>query len=329
MQRNMTTTLTGSSRTAEQQTVSVVIPCYNGGRFLRETLESVLQQTHPALEVIVVDDGSTDDSAAIAESYGPPVRVIRQQNQGESVARNRGIDEARGEWVAFLDADDVWISEKLERQLAAATDDVVAVHTDIRQFGNRDQLVRIREMFGPDRYSIERLAIRNCVMCPSSVIVRRNNCPRFPEWTSDAEDQVFVLELVRRGSIALVEEPLTEYRIHNASQSRRQRFLAVVNWHKTIARWLAQQEWISDESLSEIRADWGKQLVRALNGARKSRAWDEFYQIREYIEPFADQLAVSAALRRRTYPAWAYSVVDRLRRVRRAGNGLLGFRRDE
>jgi glycosyltransferase involved in cell wall biosynthesis len=85
-----------------QVRISVVIPCFNGAQFLRETLESVRHQTYPAHEVIVVDDGSTDDSAAIA---GPPVRVIRQTNQGESVARNRGIDEATANWIAFLDAD--------------------------------------------------------------------------------------------------------------------------------------------------------------------------------------------------------------------------------
>jgi hypothetical protein len=88
-------------------TISVVIPCYNGAKFLRATIESVLAQTYPPLEMIVVDDGSTDDSAAIAESFGPPVRVIRQTNRGVTAARNRGIAEASGDYVHFLDADDL------------------------------------------------------------------------------------------------------------------------------------------------------------------------------------------------------------------------------
>ena len=91
------------------ETVSVVIPCYNAAPWLRETIESVLAQTHPVLEVIVVDDGSTDQSAEIAESFGPCVRVVRQSNQGESIARNNGIDLARGDWIAFIDADDIWL----------------------------------------------------------------------------------------------------------------------------------------------------------------------------------------------------------------------------
>jgi hypothetical protein len=96
-----------SSETSNHVTVSVITPCYNGARFLSQTLESALAQSRPALEVLVVDDGSTDDSAAIAESFGPPVRVIRQANQGESVARNRALSEARGTHVLFLDADDL------------------------------------------------------------------------------------------------------------------------------------------------------------------------------------------------------------------------------
>jgi len=104
-------------------TVSIVIPCYNAAPFLRETLDSALGQTHPPLEVIVVDDGSTDDSAAIAESYGPPVRVIRQKNQGESVARNRGLSEVKGSHVMFLDADDLLVQGAVERLMQAAQGD--------------------------------------------------------------------------------------------------------------------------------------------------------------------------------------------------------------
>ena len=99
--------------TADRVTVSIITPCYNGGRFIRQTLESALGQSRPPLEVIVIDDGSTDDSASIAEGVGGPVRVIRQANQGESVARNRGLAEAVGTHVLFLDADDLLAPEAL------------------------------------------------------------------------------------------------------------------------------------------------------------------------------------------------------------------------
>jgi glycosyltransferase involved in cell wall biosynthesis len=107
---------------------AVVVPVFNGARWICETIESALNQTHRPLEVIVVDDGSTDDSAAFAESYGRPVQVIRQPNQGESVARNVGASNARGEWLLFLDADDILAENALERFLAATlegTPDVI------------------------------------------------------------------------------------------------------------------------------------------------------------------------------------------------------------
>jgi glycosyltransferase involved in cell wall biosynthesis len=96
--------------------IAVIIPAYNSGAFLSRALESVLAQTVPAQEVIVVDDGSTDDTAAVAESYGSRVQVIRQANAGPGAARNRGTRETVSEWLAFLDADDAWLPIKLERQ---------------------------------------------------------------------------------------------------------------------------------------------------------------------------------------------------------------------
>lgn len=87
--------------------VSVIIPCYNYGRFLAEAIDSVLRQTHLATEIVVVDDGSVDDTRAVAASY-PQVRYIYQENQGLSAARNTGIENSAGTYITFLDADD-WL----------------------------------------------------------------------------------------------------------------------------------------------------------------------------------------------------------------------------
>jgi glycosyltransferase involved in cell wall biosynthesis len=97
--------------------VSCVIPVFNGERYLGEAIRSVVDQRHRPVEIIVVDDGSTDGTASIAASLGPGIRYVRQGNAGPVVARNRGIAESRGDFVAFLDADDRWHPEKVARQL--------------------------------------------------------------------------------------------------------------------------------------------------------------------------------------------------------------------
>lgn len=104
--------------------ISVVIPAYNAGPFLAEALTSVLEQTLPPLEVIVVDDGSDDDTAEVARRFGPRVVLETQPNRGNGAARNRGVRMSRGAFLAFLDADDVWCRpDKLELQRAVLEHD--------------------------------------------------------------------------------------------------------------------------------------------------------------------------------------------------------------
>ncbi|QPF73708.1 glycosyltransferase [Roseateles sp. DAIF2] len=97
-------------------TISVVIPCYNAAPYIGATLRSVFAQQWPTLEVLVVDDGSQDGSAELVEREFPQVRVLRQRNQGVAVARNTGIRAASGRWIAFVDADDIWLPGKLQAQ---------------------------------------------------------------------------------------------------------------------------------------------------------------------------------------------------------------------
>src|SRR5687768_166188 len=108
--------------TEQHPLVSVIIPVYNGARFLRAAIESVFAQTYRPIEVIVVDDGSVDDSGVIAQSF-PDVRYIHQENQGVAAARNNGIEVARGEFLAFLDQDDLWTPEKLKLQIGHLQND--------------------------------------------------------------------------------------------------------------------------------------------------------------------------------------------------------------
>lgn len=110
--------------------LSVVIPAHDSASTLPGAVRSALDQSVPPDEVIVVDDGSSDGTADAAAAFGPPVRLVRQDRQGPSAARNAGVAQSKGEWLAFLDADDEWHPSKLERQLEAATPGTALVATD-------------------------------------------------------------------------------------------------------------------------------------------------------------------------------------------------------
>lgn len=242
-------------------TISVVIPCFNGATFLSDAIASALVQTYPPIEVLVVDDGSTDCSADLAEAFGPPVRVVRQPNQGESVARNRAFAEARGDWLAFLDADDLWDPCKLERQIGFVEESVVCIHTAYYEFGARRGLNDRSSIPPPVRYSVSFMSW-NPFVIPSSALVRRTVAARFPTWTRFGEDLPFFLDLLSEGEFRLVRDPLTGHRCHTRCQSAS--FAVEIRWHHTILTWLSQRAELLDHSVAdEVRAGWRHRLGRA------------------------------------------------------------------
>ena len=299
-----------------KSTVSVVIPCYNGAAFLRETLASVLAQTHPVLEVIVVDDGSTDDSADIAASFGPPVRVARQPNRGESVARNRGVRESRGDWIAFLDADDAWLPNRIEAQFAQSPPDAVAMHCNLIFFGVENYTTRIEDTPADLRYSPAELCCRNWFHTPSATIVRRDACPSFPEQVRYGEDLLFFLELAQAGRVSLCTEPLVRYRQHRSAQSSRAE--TRVGWFQTIDAWLAQnRHQVADDAAASVRQYWLQELARFAWTLKDQRRWDDYWQVRRFLEDHRGAAEVDELLAHRVYPRILYRVKDRFARLRR------------
>jgi glycosyltransferase involved in cell wall biosynthesis len=142
--------LDGASR------VSVMIGVYNGASYLAEAIESVLAQTRPAFELIVVDDGSDDGSGDIARRYAPRVRAIRQKRGGMASARNRAIRDATGDYFAFLDADDRFPPEKLDRQLAAFAADPTldVVYGHVSEFLSPDVDAAARALLRPPQTDV-------------------------------------------------------------------------------------------------------------------------------------------------------------------------------
>lgn len=208
-------------------TVTVVIPCFNGEGYLAEALASVLAQTHADLEVIVVDDGSTDGSLAIARSTGDPrVRVVVQANAGVAAARNRGVAEARGEYVAFLDQDDLWLPPKLELQLVllGRSPEVGLVYSDclliaedgaeLGRWSARYPLLRGRVF---ERLIVDSVVAISTVLLPRAIFERVGG---FRPSFRYVEDLDLILRVAERNPIDVVGVPMAKYRLHPASVSR-------------------------------------------------------------------------------------------------------------
>lgn len=217
--------------------ISVVIPAYNAQNFIAEALRSVAAQTRAVAEVIVVDDGSADQTATIAERCG--ARVLRQINAGPSAARNAGIRAATQPWIAFLDADDLWLPEKINLQWRAIQlcPDVGIVAGDYRREENGritmpSRLGELKELFTEisktkvDQkisyfpQSEKEFALANLSLTPSAMLLRRDLLVAvglFDESLHYWEDNECFLKILARCALALVEEPVMTRRVHDGN----------------------------------------------------------------------------------------------------------------
>ncbi len=206
--------------------VSAIVPAYNHARFVAEAVASALTQSHPC-EVVVVDDGSTDETPAALAAFGDRIRVLRQQNRGVSAARNRGVAACTGEVVAFLDADDVWHPHKVARQVErlAARPDVTLVHCAVveidgigrvtggRSDGGQGDVQAALLRFGPGGI----LGGGSGALLPRATFERLGG---FDEGLSTSADWDLYRRAAAQGPVAFVDEPLLLYRVHGANMHR-------------------------------------------------------------------------------------------------------------
>ena len=210
--------------------VSVIIPAYNAAQFIQRTIASVLDQSHPELEVIVVDDGSVDDTPAIVEAIArndSRVRLHRQANSGVSAARNAGIALARGDFIAPIDADDIWHTTKLEKQLAVfskSSPNVGLVYCWFAVIDENDDIIFPRQIYHtPTGNVYPQLIVANIVGNASAPLIRRSVL--FADIRYDdtflvgCEDLDFYLSVAERFEFELVPEFLVGYRRRPDSMS--------------------------------------------------------------------------------------------------------------
>jgi glycosyltransferase involved in cell wall biosynthesis len=211
---------------ADNPLVTVIIPSFNSEQYIGETLQSVLDQTYRPLEVIAVDDGSTDRSPAILRSYGTAVRVVRQPNQGRSVARNRGLDEAFGEYVVFLDSDDllapthvatlVDVLQQTECDIAYGKSDHFITGRPSRRFPMRVQYHELGEAW--------RIVLHDFIPIHAAVVRRRfllDSGVLFTPGRECGEDWEFWIRLVLAGAhVRFVNQVVARRREHDTNTTR-------------------------------------------------------------------------------------------------------------
>jgi glycosyltransferase involved in cell wall biosynthesis len=200
--------------------VSVIIPTYNYGRFIQEAVSGVLRQTLAPREIVVVDDGSTDDTQDALTEFGDFVRYIRQENQGVCAARNTGVANSSGDYIAFADADDVWLPEKLEKQMAkfAGDSEIGLVHCGMREFeGKTGETVRFR-LEGEEGWLANELLLWESAainVSGSAIVVSREAFERvggFDRAIKVGEDWDFCYRVAKDFKVGFVPEVLVDYR---------------------------------------------------------------------------------------------------------------------
>jgi glycosyltransferase involved in cell wall biosynthesis len=204
--------------------VSAIIPAFNAEAYVADAIESVLAQTYQPIECIVVDDGSSDRTAAVVQSFSPKVRLLQQQNAGPSEARNRGAAAARGEYLAFLDSDDRWLPERVQAQIAALRrmPAIAAVVCGTKVVDER--LRPIGAIVQDPTLTADDLLLCRGVMVStgSNLLIRGQYFEElggFDTRLRGSEDWALTLSLVGRGQLTSIPDPLVEYRVHGSNTS--------------------------------------------------------------------------------------------------------------
>jgi glycosyltransferase involved in cell wall biosynthesis len=249
-------------------TVSVIIPAYNAEAHLAEAIESTLHQTFKNFEIIIIDDGSTDNTFNIAKSYTRHnnVIVIRQLNFGPSKARNLGIKSARGEYCAFLDSDDLMLSNRLELQVKKMQENpgTGLVYTDLMTFNERGVVHSTKKVFvRPFCGQVLDKLLRENFITTSTVMVRRecfDSVGYFDENMKHSEDYKMWLNIAGKYCVKYIDIPLVKYRYQSGSLSSNRIVISTSSYNVVKEFWEKNHQYRNENHLA-LRASLGRHLM--------------------------------------------------------------------
>jgi len=267
--------------------VSVVIPTYNRGYSLDRAINSVLRQSFDDFELIVVDDGSTDNTQEVVASFKDQrLRYFLTENRGVSAARNLGVSYSKAQWLAFLDSDDEWLSDKLERQIEYLNNhrEMELVHGEeiwIRK-GRRVNPMKKHQKSGGDIF-IRSLDL--CLISPSAVMLSRDlfyEMGKFDEEFVVCEDYDLWLKITSRHKVGFIESPvINKYGGHEDQLSSR--YFAMDYWRiKSMVR-LAKEGHLSSEKLEALKEVVKRKGDILLAGYEKHRNMDNYEEVKQWI----------------------------------------------
>ena len=225
--------------------VAVIIPCYNREKFIAQTVESVLSQSYPNIELVVVDDGSTDSSRRVLDNYKDRIRILEHPgrvNKGQSAALNLGIRSTQSDYIAFLDSDDLFAPDKIEKQVAflEAHPEIGLVYSNGHAIDENGQILyRIYDENHYEESDPNRVLLDCYFLLPNNSLLRRNVLSKaglFDESFRSAQDHDMAIRVAEVTRIAYLNEPLFFYRRHKDSISRRSAMLRWKNGFKILKK---------------------------------------------------------------------------------------------
>jgi len=278
---------------ANKGKISVIIPNFNYARFLTETIESVLQQSYRNIELIVVNNGSTDNSLEILAPLKDQIILIDQPNLGQSGARNAGLRKAQGDFIAFLDADDYWIADKLEKQIELIGDDNQLIYSGISRFKDDDRRVRsvVEPAFRGDcsQFFLTCPGVSIVLSGESTALFTRSLLRKvgdFDENLNGAAGWDFFRRCSKYTNFDFVPEPLTHYRLHSSNMSNSSN-KTIIDIRKAYTKTFSDENW--SVSSKQIR-----KITRTL----------EFSFLKTYLREFNFRLAFTSVLKLLKFNPW-------------------------
>lgn len=286
----MTNQSLNSSITQQPPTVSVIMNCLNGAKYLREAIDSVFTQTYGDWEIIFWDNASTDNSAEIAKSYGEKVRYFRSK---ETVplgkARNWAIEKTQGKYIAFLDCDDIWLPLKLEKQipLFEKNQKVGLVYSNATYFNKKGDVYQLYKRKKLHSGYIFRELFKKYFLCLPTVVIRKEALLNLNQWFDDnfdiVEDKDLFLRIAYNWKVSYADEILVKYRMHEESLTFNKRSLRIeenkilINKLKNLYP-VINEGFSYEVKLAESRTSYSEALIYWIDGRRQ--------KVRQLLKPF-------------------------------------------